>query len=489
MLKRIGQTPWLPLLAAFILAPIANGANMTALGGWLFPVFLLRFVRVQRPGIGLPVAYVLLTGAFTFQFRGMLPLPGLAFYFLVAAFGVTLLMPYAVDRWLSPRLSGIAATLVFACAYAATEYLVCLAPYGSWGSIAYTQTGNLPVMQLAAVTGLWGITFLMAWFAAGCNALWENPRNKTTVWTIGLTVGIVFLVGSIRLAVYPPRTTTVRVSALSAQEIAPPDRPESQAAQRARTDTINQDLLRRAALEMQAGARIVFWAEGNAVVSKQKEADYIAQGAALARRYHSYLGMALAVTYIGQPSPFENKLVLVGPDGRIAWSYNKVRPVPGPEAAMMIPGDHRIKQVMSPYGRLSGIICFDGDFPQVLAQAGTPRPDILLVPANDWLAIDPLHTRMASFRAVEQGVNLIRQSSHGLSAAYDYQGHELAVMDHYQATDHTLVAQVPTHGAPTLYSRLSDWFAWLTCTGLIALALTSSLTRGKLKSGKPSAEG
>jgi apolipoprotein N-acyltransferase len=36
---------------------------------------------------------------------------------------------------------------------------------------------------------------------------------------------------------------------------------------------------------------------------------------------------------------------------------------------------------------------------------------MLLDPSNDWPAIDPWHTQMASFRAIEQGVILVRHAS------------------------------------------------------------------------------
>jgi hypothetical protein len=57
----------------------------------------------------------------------------------------------------------------------------------------------------------------------------------------------------------------------------------------------------------------------------------------------------------------------------------------------------------------------------------------MLVPAGDWRGIDPRHSQIASFRAIEQGFNLVRQGNRGLSAAYDYEGHVMARMDHYQA--------------------------------------------------------
>jgi apolipoprotein N-acyltransferase len=69
-----------------------------------------------------------------------------------------------------------------------------------------------------------------------------------------------------------------------------------------------------------------------------------------------------------------------------------VRPVPGPEAAMQIRGDRKLRSLDTPYGRLSSVICFDADFPQLLRQAGALGTDILLDPSNDWRAIDSWHT-------------------------------------------------------------------------------------------------
>ncbi|MFZ0747398.1 MAG: nitrilase-related carbon-nitrogen hydrolase, partial [Terracidiphilus sp.] len=170
----------------------------------------------------------------------------------------------------------------------------------------------------------------------------------------------------------------------------------------------------------------------------------------------------------GSTPSVENKLVLIKPDGHVAWEYNKVRPVPGDQQIL---GDGKLRVLETPYGRISSIICFDGDFPQVPAQAGALKADILLDPSNDWLAIDPWHTQMANFRAIEQGVNLIRQTSRGLSAAFDYQGRRLAALDHFQTVDYAMVSEVPTRGVRTVYSLLGDWFAWACLAGLAVLTV------------------
>ncbi len=92
---------------------------------------------------------------------------------------------------------------------------------------------------------------------------------------------------------------------------------------------------------------------------------------------------------------------------------------------------------------------------------------------------------MASFRAIEQGFNLDRQTSHGLSAAFDYQGRSLAAMDHFQSSDYAMVAYLPTKGVRTIYSHLGDWFAWLNLPGFLALIVAAF--RPKHKSTRQSA--
>ena len=80
---------------------------------------------------------------------------------------------------------------------------------------------------------------------------------------------------------------------------------------------VDNDLLARVEREGQAGAKMVFWAEANAPVFREDEAAFISRGAELASKYRMYLGMALGVWNTGKNSPFENKVVLIEPDGRV----------------------------------------------------------------------------------------------------------------------------------------------------------------------------
>lgn len=482
---------WLWLLVAAGLLLFANGANSVWVAAWLAPIFLLRFVRTQKTLVGLPIAYVLLSATMAFQFRGMVPIPGIAYYGFLVVDGLTLVAPYVLDRVLAPRIGGFAATLIFPAAWAATDYLVSLGMYGSWGASAYSQYGNLALLQLLSVTGLWGVTFLMGWFAACCNGLWEEGVQSSRARRgLGLCCGVilaVILLGGIRASFLAPSSPTVRIASLSKRNVG---QQASDAAWghlltnrasdkeldeiRGEGNAVDNDLLARAGQEAQAGAKIVFWGEGNAPVFKEDEPALFARGRELAAKYRIYLGMGIATWNRGQARPLENKLVLITPDGQVAWEYLKARPVPGGEAALSVRTDGRLRSLDTPYGRMSAVICFDGDFPGLLAQAGVLGADILLDPSNDWRAIDPWHTQMASFRAIEQGFNLVRHTSHGLSAAFDYQGRRLSAMDHYQTGDYVLISEVPTKGVRTIYGRLRDWFAWLCLALVAALALRAA---------------
>jgi apolipoprotein N-acyltransferase len=420
----------------------------------------------------------------------MVPIPGVGFYIFLVVWGIPLVLPYIIDRLLARRLTGLTASLVFPAAWAATEYVVSRGPFATWGSAAYSQYGNLTLLQILSVTGLWGITFLIGWLAAVCNWLWEegldSKRARRGAWLCVGTIATVTLLGGARIALFPPSSQTVRVASISKRKVEPElsdavsermfegqaTSDDMDAIQRWAT-AMDNDLLSRAEREMQAGAKIVFWGEANAPVLKEDEAAFVARGGGMATKYHVYFGMALGVLNRGKAPSLENKLVLIQPNGQVAWEYNKARPVPGPEAALQVRGDGKLRALDTPYGRVSSIICFDGDFPQLLAQAGVLRADVVLDPSNDWRAIDPWHTQMVSFRAVEQGFNLIRQTSQGLSAAFDFQGRRLAAMDYYQTTDYAMVSEVPTGGVRTIYSRFGDWFAWVCLVGLALLTVLS----------------
>ena len=98
--------------------------------------------------------------------------------------------------------------------------------------------------------------------------------------------------------------------------------------------SLNDDLMLRSKREAEAGAKIIIWGESNAFTFKEDEPDFIDEGISLARSQSIYLGMGLATWNPGSPNPLENKIVLITPEGDIAWAGLKANPVPGAEASV-----------------------------------------------------------------------------------------------------------------------------------------------------------
>ena len=82
-------------------------------------------------------------------------------------------------------------------------------------------------------------------------------------------------------------------------------------------------------------------------------------------------------------------------------------------------------------GRIARRSASTRTFPEFIRQAGQGHADLLIVPANEWKAIKEIHAQMAAFRAIENGVSLIRPAASGISSAFDPWGRVLGVADYF----------------------------------------------------------
>jgi apolipoprotein N-acyltransferase len=390
-------------------------------------------------------------------------------------------------------------------------------PFGAMGNLAYTQYGNLPLLQLLSVTGLWGIDFLMSWLASLVNWAWERgfawPRVRGGAALYASLLALVLLFGGARLALFSAQGSTVRVAGISPSPalLAAFDKQVLQnntlvqalysgtATQadrqisRQASAPVFDELLALSEAEARAGAKIIVWPEGSGAVTlvQEDEADLLARASTLARTTDTYLDLGL-IELLSHPGPSGftqiDESILIDPQGLVVWRYQKAHPVPGePWAA----GDGQVPTVQTPYGRLSNVICFDADFPGTMRQAGQAGVDLMLVPSNDWRQIDPYHTQLITFRAIENGYSLVRQTSHGLAMTVDYEGNVLGASDYFTPDPQVMVAYVPMQGVRTIYATIGDLFAWLSVAGLVALmavALARRRKAGKAVEAAPSGE-
>jgi apolipoprotein N-acyltransferase len=299
--------PWLWFTVGMILLLFSYGANNVALAAWLSPMFLLHFVRRETWRVWIPVLLLAQAAASAFQLRGMFPAGGSAYYVSLVIGSLETLAPFMADAWLARRIGGIASTLVFPCTWTVLDYLTSFGSFGSWGGAGYSQYGELALLQILSVTGLWGLTFLMGWFASVCNYVWDEGYNsrpaRHAVMLCFTTIVAVVLLGGLRLSLFPPSSETVRVASLSKRSggAEPSDQSLDRLLTGQATDddlkeirqwtaSVNDDLLLRADREAQGGAKVVFWAEGNALVLKQDEAALLARGPRWRRKITSIWG-------------------------------------------------------------------------------------------------------------------------------------------------------------------------------------------------------
>src|SRR5215469_5497277 len=485
---------WLAL--GIVLLPFSMPMWTIALAAWLAPVFLLRFVRTQPLLRGMLLVLLANVLVYTVKVFVMFPSAG-AISDLVNAFslGVSITLPYLLDRLLARRLSGLPGALVFPLAVTTVWYLLALNPEGTLLNPAYSQYGDLPLLQLVSVTGLWGIIFVMSWLASVVNSAWEQgfawPQVRPGLLLSGGLLALVFLGGGARLTFFAPQGATVRVAGVTAlhyHELLPSanfgallDEKTTEAQRQAIRPVLAQvdaSLLALSQQEARAGAKMVVWPESGATVLQEDEAAFLRAAQAVAHASGIYLDMGLAVILPSQIPPFgRDESVLIDPSGNIVWVYQKAHPVPGEEDLRLVPGNGQIPVVATPYGRLATVVCTDRDFLEIIRRAGQANAGILLVPGGDWRAIDPYHSQMAAFEAIESGSSLVGPVSYGLSVAVDYEGHVLAATDFFTTDPQLMVAYVPMQGVHTIYATIGDLFAWLSIAGLVALIVVALVRR------------
>lgn len=494
---RTAAPAWGALLAGALLLPFTQAQTPIPIASWIAPLLLLRFARSGRPRAVLPVLALVLYLGTLVALRGTFAFVEVAVISLGSA---VMLLPYLLDTVIGGRLGRGWRTLVFPLTDTAIGFLASGGAWATMGHVAYTQVAELPLLQVTAVTGIWGLGFLVMWAAPVGNDLWEHGwdlgRSHRAVRVFTAVIVVTALLGGARLAFAPPPAATVRVAALA------PDRVLREAAftadltsraagpdERSRlTDRhlrpLLDDLLTRSREAARSGAELVVWSEAATLWFAEDESTLLeaVRDVADEEDVHLQIGTVLLLPD-GSEVGNENRAILYGPDGRQLWDYPKTLVVGQDGNA---PGPGVVPVVDTPFGRIATVICFDADLPSLVRQAGRADADIVLVPASDWSEIAELHARMVVPRAVENGVTVVRPTAKGTSLVVDDRGQVLASDRGYDVDDHhTLVADVPTRGTWTPYRVVGDLVGWFAVAGLGTVVVAAFVRRRRAGSATP----
>jgi apolipoprotein N-acyltransferase len=177
-------------------------------------------------------------------------------------------------------------------------------------------------------------------------------------------------------------------------------------------------------------------------------------------------------------SPAVNEVHIIDPNGDVVLTHIKYG---GNQFEGTLKGDEILHTVDTPYGKLSAVICWDADFPAIIKQAGAQHVDLLFVPANDWLGVKDIHSGMATFRAVENGMTIFRQTGQGVSLVVDPYGRILNRVDSFQQNTtgfHGIqVVETPLGSVNTLYPSIGDLLGNIMLVGLVGLVGVLWVTR------------
>ena len=457
-------------LASAALAYLGTGLHPLWWALWLAPVPVLAVApRLRRSVAFLLASLAWLIGELNqlayFRHGIELSLPVIIILLVIpaAVFGLGVLFARAFLR----QGLLLLAALAFAATWVTYEYLSEISsPHSTFGNLAYSQMDCLPLIQIACVTGVSGISFLVFLFAGGAAALFSGRGNwsqrRTLAIVVGVILGVVFLFGEWRLRANPP-AQSVAITLLAK------DVPMSLylGSEDEGLHLLHEyaDEVRRATAP---GTEVVVLPEKIARVSEKAVAEVDALFSSAAAATHS--AIVLGVVRQTSSAAF-NSSRLYSPDGKLEANYDKHHLLPGVEREK--PGNTRVV-VDQPSGRWGLQICKDLDFPDLSREYANDGTNLLLVPAWDFNLDRWLHARMAVLRAVENGFALARSGRNGLLTLTDNRGRILAEAATVPGRFVSINGKVDLVRETTFYTRTGDWFAWL-CIATFVVLLVSRI--------------
>lgn len=397
-----------------------------------------------------------------------------------------------------------------------------------WELFGYTQYRFLPLIQIADLTGVYGISFLLALssYAAAevfrsyqlqqskrqkakskkhllhpalriphsaLSPLTPDPRPLTplgfpwpAITVLTVTVLCTLLYGTLRLRPYQvlPAKDSPGVTIAVVKGNIP-------SAQRWQQIQQASNLLHYVALTRQGLADqqpdLVIWPEFAL-------GFYLDQEPLLQAQLGRFTAMANAPLLVGAPrreisdttAQVYNSAYLLSREGEILSTYDKQRLIPFaeylPPAFSMLrsgrtegPNDFtpgaRATIFSLPSGLFGTLICYEVTYPSLVRRLVLDGAQFLVNLSNDtWGANEGAaaqHFSMTVFRAVEYRRALVRAATAGVSGFIDASGRSHGLVGGPEGVS---VEKISPHQELTVYARYGDWFA-CSCVAIVVIAL------------------
>lgn len=352
-----------------------------------------------------------------------------------------------------------------------------------WALLGYTQHANPYLIQISSITGVYGVSALLVLMSVlvyvGLSKFIKSgslPVKEIVVIFLVLLLNTAY--GALKVESFAPSGRALKVALIQgniSQE------QKWQAGYQTETLDIYERLSREALAEA-GGLDLIVWPETSVPF-------YFQQKGFLRERLIGSLRSIDVPLLFGSPAykangkgfTYLNSAYLFDPSGKSTERYDKLHLVPFGEYVPLKNllffvskltegvGDFSagegvkslVVQADSGKAALGPLICYEGIFPDLVRQFVKGGADVLVNITNDaWYGRSSApyqHLSAVSFRAVENGVYLLRSANTGISAIVDPVGRIVKKSDIFVGA--RLTGEVFISDKKTIYTRFGDVFA------------------------------
>ncbi len=420
------------------------------------------------------------------------PLAWIAYALLIAVLACYPAAACGLTRSLI-RWGGESYLLVFPALWVLSEYAQSFSPFGGlpWLVAAYSQSRFLPVIQISDITGVYGISFVLAWTGASAAWLTKKRGHGRSAWlpagiSIAMVVGML-VYGGASMRRWESPEPRYRVAML--QKNISYDDPHS-----VLVEKFGEGYARMADSLKTTGTDLLLLPESPSPVFFETDAAYRQGLATLAGSFRfGIVFNNVRIQDSGEISRYFNSAYFMDRSGKVDGVYDKIHLVPFGEYIPwkrllsfieVISKDVGSFEPGSSYlvARIDGhpvnaVVCFEAVFPDMVRRFVRQGSELIINLTNDgWYgdsAAPFQHLAIARFRAVENRRFLLRSTNSGISALVNPDGHIQASTG--------ILREAICRGrfdfmtTETFYTRYGDVFVFLCAIISVGLALFSVL--------------
>lgn len=366
-----------------------------------------------------------------------------------------------------------------------------------WNQLGASLHRLLPLAQFAAIAGVAGLSFVIVWFSISMGlaalAIGRYPQRRSP-WLADIALPLFTIVGLLLWGAHrmaQPRPTRGEVKLALVQ----PSIPQTLIWDPKESSNRFHKLIELSREALTAQPDVLVWPEAavpNLLRYDRPQYEAITNLIG-SQRVWMILGADDAEPHLDNPdvADFYNSSFLLSPAGRVEAAYRKQHLVIFgefipfakwlPFLKKLLPiGDGfepgtgpELFKVGSPSCAAGILICFEDTIAELTRRASLEGPDFLLnLTNNGWFGESAAHWQHAAnamFRAIENGLVLVRCTNNGLTCWFDPFGRVFGILRDAQGSvyspGHTTV-QIPlpassTAKARTFYQAGGHWFGWI----------------------------